>query len=230
MSRAFRHQASLVLNVVLAVTVVVLVLQKPARAPLSSAGGDSTEKMTSETPTAARQPTLQRYTDLKTASDRRRWIIDQLRAAGVPNNVLARVALSDLDEGWQKRFEECQGDADTMAALQQEQERDEDAQMRAALGEEGYRQWDQRNMLREAMNGKLQLTASEADAIYVLKKKLQQRHWDLEQARLNGGMDDAEINEAYDKAYSEFSQQMKVLLGDDRYAKSQGHGRWRRCR
>jgi hypothetical protein len=34
-------------------------------------------------------------------------------------------------------------------------------------------------------------------------------------------MDDAEINDATDSAYSEFNQQMKAVLGDDRFAKSQ---------
>jgi hypothetical protein len=76
--------------------------------------------------------------------------------------------------------------------------------------------------LREANLGKTQLTASEADSLYGMKKKLQQRRWDLEQARLKGEMDDAEINDAYDQAYSAFNQQMKALLGDERYAKSQG--------
>jgi hypothetical protein len=79
-------------------------------------------------------------------------------------------------------------------------------------------------MLREANVGKIELTAAEADEIYDLKKRLQQRSWELEQARVDGTMDDAEINDATDKAYSEFSQQIKTLLGDDRYAKSQGLG------
>jgi hypothetical protein len=178
--------------------------------------------MTNETPAFTSQPKLSQYTDIASASDRRRWIIDQLRAAGVPNNVLARVVLSDLDEAWDRRFAEGPGDADAVAALQQERERDEEAEMRAALGEEGYRLWDQEKLLREVNSGKIPLTTSETNAIYALKKKLQQRQRDLEQARLNGDMDDAEINDATDKAYSEFNRQMKTLLGDDRYAKSQG--------
>jgi hypothetical protein len=222
MSREFHHQASLVLNAVLAVTVVVLVLHKSERAPAPSARELSPGKLTKETPGFTNQPKLLQYTDIASASDRRRWIIDQLRAAGVPNKVLARVALSDLEEGWQNRFEECRGNADTMAALQQEQEKDEEAEMSAALGEEGFKLWDQEKQLREANIGKIQLTASETDALYDLKKKLQQRQRDLEQARLKGEMDDAEINDANDKAYSEFNRQMKALLGDERYAKSQG--------
>jgi hypothetical protein len=227
MSREFRHQASLVLNVVLAVTVVVLVLRKSERAPSEHAPAPSARevdpvRMTSEAPAVANHPKSPQYSNIASASDRRRWLIDQLRAAGVPNNVLARVVLSDLEEAWQKRFEESQGDGNKMAALQQEQEKVEDAVMRAALGEEGYKLWDQEKQLREANSGKIQLTASETDAIYDLKKKMQQRRWDLEQARLKGEMDDAEINDANDKMYSEFNQQMKALLGDERYAKSQG--------
>jgi hypothetical protein len=228
MSSEFRHQASLVLNVVLALTVVVLVLHKSERAPAPSArevspGSEvSPGRMTSETPVFTNQPKLPRYTDIASPSDRRRWIVDELRAAGVPNKILARVVLSDLEEHWERRLEECRGDADTMAALQLEHDRGKDEELRAALGEEGFKLWDQENMLREANIGKIQLGASESNGLYDLKKKLQQRHWDLEQARLKGEMDDAEINDASDKAYSEFNQQMKALLGDERYAKSQG--------
>lgn len=232
MSREFRHQASLVLNVVLAVTVVVLVLQQSARAPAPSSepaparparevGPGKTAK---ERPVASNPLQLPQYPDSAEASDRRRWMVDQLRALGVPNRTLARVALSDLEELWDARFlEESRGaDADKMSALQQERERDIEAEMRVALGEEGFKQWDQENMLREANLARIQLTAAESDAIYELKKKLQQRSRDLDRARLKGEMDDAEINTASDKAYSEFNQQMKALLGDERYAKSQG--------
>jgi hypothetical protein len=224
MSGEFRHHASLVLNVVLAVTVVVLALRKSERAP--SAREVNPETLTNKTPAFSNQPKSPQDTNFTSASDRRRRIIDQLRAAGIPNDVLARIAMADLDEGWDRRFEEFlasgKADPNSMAVLQQERDRAEDAEMRAALGEEGYKQWDQGNMLQEAMSGTLQLTTSEADAIYDLKKKLQQRLWDLEQARLKGEMDDAEINEAYDKAYDELNQGMKTLLGDERYAKSQG--------
>ena len=222
MSREFRHQASLVLNAVLVAAIVLLVLHKSERKPPPSTHDIIPAKITNEMPVFTSQPKLPQYTNIASASDRRRWLVDQLRAMGVPNNVLARIVLSDLDEGWDRRFEESYGDADTMAALQQEQERDEETEMRAALGEEGYKLWDQEKQLREVNIGKIQFTASETNAVYDLKKKLQQRLRDLEQARLKGEMDDAEISDATDKAYSEFNQQMKALLGDERYAKSQG--------
>lgn len=224
MTREFRHQASLLLNLVLVVLVVVLVLRKPVSTIAPNAAVNPAPT-TNEAPVLVTQPKREskapNYSEIASSSDRRRWLVDQLRAAGVPNDVLARVVMSDLEDAWQKRFEQFRGNADGMAALQQEQERDEEAQMRAALGEEGFRQWDQGKMLKEANLGNIALTAGETNAVYDLKKKLQQRHWDLEQARLKGEMDDAQVNDAYNKAYADFNQQMKTLLGDDRYAKSQ---------
>lgn len=108
-----------------------------------------------------------------------------------------------------------------MAALQMEIDLSLDSEMRAALGEEGFKQWDYQNMLREANRGNIQLTASETDSSYVAWKKLQQRELELKQARINGEMDNADINDAHEKAVAEFDKEMKTLLGDDRYAKSQ---------
>jgi hypothetical protein len=224
MNLEYRHKGSLVLNLALAVTVVALVLRRSERAPTPPA---PLEKMMNETRTmnemgvAGHEPKLPQYTAVASALDRRRWI-EQLRAAGVPNRILARVAQAEFAEQWDKRVEECRRDGNKIAVLQRQRERDEEAEIRAALGEEGFKLWDQENMLREANIGKIQLTASEADTIYELKKKMQHNFWDLEDARLKGEMDDAEVEDAYHKASSGFDEQMKVLLGDERYAKSQG--------
>jgi hypothetical protein len=186
------------------------------------------EKGTNETlestPLAARAalPEFRQIVWTKNASASDRKWIEQLRAAGVPNGILARVVQEDFAQRWDKRVEECHRDGNKIAVLQRERARDEEAEIRAALGEEGFKQWDQENMLREANIGKIQLTASEVDAIYELKKKMQHSLWDLEDARLKGEMDDAEVEDAYNKAYSGFNERMKALLGDERYGKSQG--------
>ena len=222
MSSEFRHRASFVLNVVLAVAAVVLALHRSEPAPAASA----IEVNPAETPVFTQQPQLPRYTETASASDQRRWLIDQLRAMGVPNDILARIVLKDLDQRWNKRAAEvslkCHGNPDTLAALQLEIDMSKDAEMRAALGEEGFKQWDEKNMMREANQGKTQLTASETDAAYDLWKKLKQHELELKQARGKAEMDDADFNDASAKAYSEFNQQMKALLSDDRYAQSQG--------
>jgi hypothetical protein len=221
MNREFRLRASIILNLVLVVAAVVLTLRKPERVPAAPL------TTTAETPVAAPVYTRQspRYPETASASDQRRWLVDQLRAMGIPNKILARVVQADLDKRWTQHATEVtlkyHGDPDAIAALQLETDKSKDAEMRAALGEDGFRQWDQENMMREVSRGKIQLTAAETDQAYDVWKKLQQRQLDLEQAKMDGTMDPADINEATDKAASEFSQQMKSVLGDERYAKSQ---------
>jgi hypothetical protein len=230
MSSGFSRKASPILNVVLAVLVGVLALHRLAHAstppssqvnPVKMTHEFGVKETTDELPLIASNLSLPRYGDFKSGSDRRRWMIDQLRAMGVPNDLLALVARVDFDVQWDSRFEACWGDRDKMAGVQLEMDMSKDGEMRTALGAEGFRQWDQKNMLWEAMSTEVDVTASEAAALYDLKKKLQQRQLDLEQAKMNGTMDDAAINDASDQAQADFNRQMKALLGDDRYAKSQ---------
>jgi hypothetical protein len=144
-----------------------------------------------------------------------------LRALGAPNEFLARVAQVDIDCAWEPRFEACHGATDKLQATQLAMEQSHDAEMKAALGEEGFRQWDQGRMLWEAMSTKVDVTDAEASAIYGFKKSLQARQLELEQARLQGKMDDAQVNAAYDQAYAQFYTQLKGVLGDERYDRSQ---------
>ena len=221
MSSEFRHRASLGLNVVLPLIAMVLVFYRSEPAGASKVSPQRPD----DTPARVRQPQSPHYPSMASASDQRRWLVDQLRAMGVPNRVLARIVLADLDWAWNKRGGEVslksRGDPDTMAAFKLENAKSLDGEMRAALGEAGFREWDQGNMLREANQGKIALSAAETSASYDLWKKLQQRELELKEAKLKGEMDDAEAGDAYDKASSEYNQQMKALLGDERYAKLQ---------
>jgi hypothetical protein len=225
MKSEFRHRASLALNVVLAVASVVLVLHKSKSVPAASALAVSPDRSEIEKPTSTQESKMPLYSEAASPSSKRRWLIDQLRAMGVPNNVLARIVLADLDKQWTSRATEVSkkswGDPDTMAALQLENDMSRDAEMRSALGEAGFKQWDRENMIREVNRGKIELTSAETDATYALWKKLQQRELELKQAGVKGEMDEADINDAYEKAVSGFKQQMNALLGDERYAKSQ---------
>ena len=229
MSGEFCHRLSLALNAVLAITVGGLALHRTARGsvPATIAAGPGTtngvrwRQAAAENPVIAPQPALAQYSEFPNELDRRRWIIDELRKMGVPNDALALVARADFEVQWEGRFEACGVDRAKLAAAQLDMDLSKDAEMRAALGDAGFKQWDQKNMLWEAMSTEVDTTPSEADAIYALKKKLQQRELELEKAKVKGTMDDAEINDAEDKAYSEYNQQFKAVLGEARYAKSQ---------
>src|SRR5687767_3489483 len=129
MSSEFRHRALLVLNVVLAVTVAALTVGKLDRAsapptievsPVKMTNEVRKEKTADETPVFTQEPKLPQYADIKSASDRRRLIIDQLRAMGVPNEILGRVARVDFEVEWDSRFQKCWGHMDKMAEVQLE--------------------------------------------------------------------------------------------------------------
>jgi hypothetical protein len=230
MNGEFRHRASLFLNILLVVIVGLLVVHKLARAsaPMPaehSRMGTITNKVgpreMPNAPPLVSQPPIPQYANIASVADRRRWMIDQLRAMGVPNDALALVARVDFEVQWESRFEACGVDRDKLAAAQLDMDMSKDAEMRAALGAEGFKRWDQKTMLWEAMSTEVAVTPSETDAIYAGKKKLQQRELELEQAKVKGTMDDAAINAAEDKAFSEYNQQLKAVLGEERYAKSQ---------
>ena len=230
MSNKFRHQISLVFNIVLAVTVIAIARHRLGRESALPAGqGTSARKANkvgqedamAQMPSFAEQSAMPQYSDIKSPADRRRWMIARLRAMGVPNDLLATVARVDFEVQWDSRFDDCHGNMNKLAAVQLAMNMSKDNEMRAALGEAGFRQWDQKTMLWEAMSTSVAVTSAEAATIYDLKKKLQQRQLELDQSRLNGTTDDAQINQAYDQAYSDFYSQMKGVLGEERYKKSQ---------
>lgn len=216
-----RRRASVALNAALFAFIAGLIWHRATATPrpAGSIGSVPPPAQTSENVTNPRHVA----TTLASLSraERRRSIIDELRKKGVPGEMLALVARVDFEMQWDDRFKSCRGDPEKLAAVQLEMNMSKDAALQAALGEATFKQWDQKCMLWEAMSTKVEVSHDEAEAIYALKKKLQQAQYTVEQARLKGAMDEATINEAYDRSYSEYFSQLKTILGDERYAKSQ---------
>ncbi len=216
--------ATIILNVVLIAAIARLSVPASQTTPARASSGASAAPG-SRTAVTTRLETAPRYPDTAAAADQRRWVIDQLRAMGIPNRVLARVALLDLEESSEARGEEvakrCQHDPAAMAEWQLETEKNRDAEMRAALGEDGFRQWDYENMRREIDGGGVPLTAAESDTAYALWKQLKQHEFVLKEAKLKGTMDDAQANDLLDRTSADYERQMKALLGEERYAKAQ---------
>jgi hypothetical protein len=232
MNRESWYKASFLLNALLAGAVILLALHQrapqepnPARdaveiQPLHSAPAEATRTDRSSHADLAAKPA--------SAPEWTQWI-NQLRAAGVPNRVLARMVLADLEDRWLKRMDECQEkfdrgelDADAVLALAQERDNEQDAELRSALGEEGFKQWDREHLLGDLNLSRVQLSDTETNALCDLQKNLQQSLRDLERARLKGEIDEADYADALDRAQNDFDQKMKTLLGDERYAKTQG--------
>lgn len=219
------HRLSWTLNAILAAAAVALVLapNHAARpAVVSAAPPSAAAAPARDLPARSDSPV---YSANWSPQVQRRWLIDELRAMGVPNAMLADVVLADLDADWTKRSAalalKTHGNPDAMAAFQLNVDRTRDAEMRAALGEAGFLEWDHANMLREIDRGNVRLSASETATSYQLWKNLQRRQLELRESRLKGELDESEITAALGKAVADYSTQMKALLGDERYARAQ---------
>src|SRR5690348_8795175 len=121
MKSRISHLASLALNAILAITALVLVLHGSGSAPAPTPSEPAT---TVDQPKLAKVSRSPQFMADASRSDQRRWLVDQLRAMGVPNKILARIVQQDIDASWTKYAGEltlkCHGDSDTMAALQLE--------------------------------------------------------------------------------------------------------------
>lgn len=223
MNRDLLRRALVVVNIGLGVSAVILAWPRGA-VPASKFARASATPTHALTP----EPTSPHFPDTANPADQRRWLVDQLRAMGVPNEVLARVVMKDLDQRWNKRAAELtlktRGDAEALTALNLEIERSRDADMRDALGEDGFKQWDTENMRREVDTGKVEFSPAETDAAYALWKKLRLRDLELRELKHQGKIDEAGAGEAYAKDVAEFQRRMKSLLGDERYAETQAVG------
>jgi hypothetical protein len=216
------------LNLLLLAAVIILAASrsKTVEQPPSAISNGSAP--TNEVFVASTTQQFKSFKDLATMADWRRWI-DQLRNVGVPEATLARLVQGDFDDRWQKRQSEAQSaynhgeiDSDALAKLDLEHQVEQEKELRAALGEEGFKNWDKHRLLQELNLKEIDLTDTENDSIYALKKKLEEHLRDLDKQKLDGGIDQASLTDQQQKAQADYDQQLKTLLGGDRYATVQG--------
>src|ERR1051325_335676 len=110
MTRDFRFLASFVVNLVLAVALLIVLLRESERAPDRPPVEASLVTATDAKPAVQKQPKTHPFPANASVADQRRWLVEEMRAAGLPNRTIARVIRSDLDESWDKRFEQFRGD------------------------------------------------------------------------------------------------------------------------
>lgn len=170
------------------------------------------------------EPTPRDFPASASGSDWRSWL-EQIRAAGVPDKVVAGLVAADFEVRWDEQQRELQrkyenGDVDAGALAQADAEHDSalDAELRLALGDTGFRRWDEEKTLRDFNLTSLNLTASERDALYQLRKNLLVKQKELEDASAKGEVDETDVNQKLTEAQTDYDQQTKALLGADRYA------------
>jgi plasmid maintenance system killer protein len=232
MKRETWLRGSLIINVFLAVTIGWMIASRPRPQTLPSGQpADTAKSLLPEehrlVPRAT-TPSPNPASGRETATGWSQWI-DALRTAGVPNKVLARLVLADFDDRWQKRmddilqkFQRGDLDQDALTAANQERQTEQDRELRAALGEEGFKLWDQENLLQSFNLKNIKISTSETNALYELQKQLQQQSHELDEKRQKGEIDDTDFNEKQSQLQAAFDQRVKALLGDERYAAMQG--------
>ena len=111
------YRFSLLLNVLLAVAVVVAVTRRPSESRPAPAMATSKQAAAAETAKSA-QPRMPSAEGESAGPALRRQLVDELRAKGVPENVLARFVYADIEESWAPRYEACHGDQDKLPLVQ----------------------------------------------------------------------------------------------------------------
>jgi len=152
-------------------------------------------------------------------------LIRQLHGANVSPELLARMAAADFDEKWNLRERDMEarynrGDISETDLTRFNFLRDleEEKELRAELGDDGFKQWDEKRQLQDFTS--LDLTAKEADALYQLKKDLQRQQFDLTQKIQDGEIDNADASDLQADAEKKYQAQAETLLGDTRYAEA----------
>jgi hypothetical protein len=150
--------------------------------------------------------------------------LQQLRDAGVPRDVLAGLVIADFEIRWQKQLREIEQryqagtvDDDERARFEAQRDDQQEKELRTALGDEGFLQWDKAYSLRDLDLAELELSTSQTDALYQLRKDRAVKDRMLADALRNGEIDQADHDEQQSAAQQEYDQQFKLLLGDERY-------------
>jgi hypothetical protein len=158
------------------------------------------------------------------------WV-QALRNAGLSEKVIANVAAADFEERWQKRAQDNQRkvergeiDENAVARFDLEHDAQQEKDLRAVLGDEGFRRWDQTRVLADFDRDGVEMTATESNEAYDIRKKLDRKRLELDKVRQQGNATDEELGQQSATMYAEYNKELLKLLGDDRYALAQNGG------
>jgi hypothetical protein len=223
MNRRVAIRFSLALNLLLAGLCVWLYLDREPRPFPTGTDRSATRPIHGETATEAAL-----WTNAAPVTKRRGWT-EVLRDQGVPEKVVARLALADFDDRWQARQSEAQQaynrgdvDADALAALDVQHDVEQESYLQSVLGPEAFRQWDENRLFQQFNLAGLGLTPAESNSLYGLTANLRDRQRALNLAKLQNQVDQAALEAGLQAAQTNFDQAVRTLLGDQRYGALHG--------
>jgi hypothetical protein len=217
MKRSPALLTSLALNLMLAGAVAWLAIAAPR--PSNSVSSAATPAKT-----AASALTSTPIQPHPTSSDPREWL-PQLREAGVPNAVIARLVAANFARQWEKRrnemmerWERGELEDDDWAQFNRQRAIDEEGAVRAAVGDEAFKTWHEEQLLADLHLDRIPLSDSERDGVYALRQNLVDQQRDLDRRHRSGEVDDAHFEQQQEQLQAEYDAKTKALLGDDRFA------------
>jgi len=158
------------------------------------------------------------------------WV-QALRDAQISEKVIADVASANFEDRWhalalenQRKFDRGEIDEATMSAFDLQHDEEREKEMRAALGDEGFRHWDQARELADIDRSGVQLSADESGRLYDMRKNLARKQLELGKARLQGKLSEEDAASQCNTLYTQYNQELLKFLGDDRYAQMQNGG------
>ena len=158
------------------------------------------------------------------------WV-QALRDAHLTEKVIADVASANFEDRWhgsalenQRKFDRGEIDQQTLTGFDLEHDEEKEKEMRAALGDEGFRHWDQARELADLDRAGVQLSAGENDQLYDLRKDLDAKRLALDKARHDGTLTDEQAASQSEALFAQYNQALLKFLGDARYAQMQNGG------
>lgn len=158
------------------------------------------------------------------------WV-QALRDAQISEKVIADVAAANFEDRWhalalenQKKFDRGEIDQAALSGFDLQHDEEREKQMRAALGDEGFRHWDQARELADLERSGVQLSADESGKLYEMRKNLARMQLELDKSRLQGKLTDEDAASQSGALYTQYNQDLLKFLGDDRYAQMQNGG------
>jgi hypothetical protein len=208
---------SLVANAVLIAVVIWLMAFSAGRKPVSSVSAQ---------PTASNSlGSASRGVSLRSApigSDEWALAMTQLRCAGVPGAIIAKVVVEGIAQKWtlletelERRYLNGEIDAKQLARKHDERAQEEERELRAALGD-GFVEWDREHTVGTMYLGGHQPTDEQKELLYALQKDWLRRLRELEVANRNGSLSDAGLEDERAKGEADFKTKLAGIIGTER--------------
>ncbi len=146
----------------------------------------------------------------------------ELRRVGVPSAIIARLVVEKVAQKWtpieadlERRYLHGEIDARRLAEQHERRAREQDAELRAALGD-GFLAWDVEHTVGNLYLGGHVPSEGQKRPIYDLHKTHLARLRDLEAAQRERALDDAAFETARARAESDFKTALAAIIGADR--------------